>query len=122
MPDSGKDLGVDLYDLWRAGRDNLPSVAHQYRVASGFIATDLAATFRRSDRLGGPYGQAYRAWAALRDDVERILTETADNLDAVAEALCLATQRYAGTDAEAAEEFRRLIRVNGEPQPGRGGQ
>jgi hypothetical protein len=120
MPDSGKDLGADLYGLYTAGKDYLPSAAGQYREASRLIAADLTLMFRRSDLLGGPYGPAHGAWTALHREMHRILAETADNLDSVGEALCLAAQQYARTDAAAADEFRRLIQVNGEPQPNGG--
>jgi hypothetical protein len=120
MPDRGEELAVDLYGLYTAGKDNLPSAAGEYRKASGFVAADLAPVFRRSDLLGGPYGRAYPAWAALRDEMHKILAETAANLEAVGEALCLAAHQYGVEDTAAGDEFRRLLRVNGEPRPGGG--
>jgi hypothetical protein len=120
MPEAGKDLGADLYDLLKAGRDNLPSAATEYRAASRFIDLDPTPLFRRSYNLDGPYGPAYLPWSQLHDEMKQILRETADNLDAVGYALCLAADRYAAADAEAAAEFRRLRQVNGEPLPGGG--
>jgi hypothetical protein len=119
MPDSGKDLGADLYELWRAGRDNLPSVASQYKTAGEHVArTDsgLANAFLRPDRFGaGTYGPVYGPWKGLRDELEKILSDTATNLELTGEALCLAASEYARTDSGASDEFKRLRQVNGEP-------
>lgn len=123
MPNSGEDLGADLYELWRAGRDNLPTVAAQYSAATGFLSsTDygLHYAFQRPGRFGdGAYGPVYGPWKDLRTELEGILSETATNLELTGEALCLAATEYAETDEAAAAEFNRLLLINGDPRPGR---
>jgi hypothetical protein len=116
MPHSGRDLGVDLYHLWLAGTDNLPSVAGEYVVARNEVASTevgLIGAFRRSERFGGgPYGPAHAPFVALRDDLRRILADTAENLELTGEALRLAASGYAQTDSAAAAELERLRRDN----------
>lgn len=118
MPNSGTDLGADLYDLWKAGKDNLPSVAGEYATAGNAVGrTDAGQTnaFMRPTQFGGAYGPVYGPWTQLRDTLESILLQTKKNLEATGLALCLAASEYAKTDSAAAAEFRRLRQVNGEP-------
>lgn len=119
-PEPGAGLAVDLYRLWLAGRDNLPSVAREFAVANGHVAeTDhgLVAAFWRPGHFGGDYGPVLAAWTALRDEIQRILGDTATNLEMVADALCAAATEYAAGDHETAEMFNRLKIVNGDPVP-----
>ncbi|MGX7669176.1 hypothetical protein [Plantactinospora sp. DSM 117369] len=118
MPNSGADLGADLYDLWRAGKDNLPSVAGEYATAAdavGNAASGMTRAFARPARFGGFYGPTFESWQNLRFDLEAILNETADNLRDTGEALCLAATEYSASDETARAEFNRLRQDNGEP-------
>jgi hypothetical protein len=121
MPDKGEDLGVDLYQLWRAGRDNLPSVAVEYAAANDHVAnTDkgLSTTFLRPTQFGGgSYGPVYASWKALRDEFQTILGDTSKNLELVGESLCLAANEYAKADGAAADELRRLKKTDGDFPP-----
>src|SRR5215475_4291866 len=120
MPDHGRDLGADLYHLWLAGKDNLPSVAGEYgRAASDVAATDSAfAVMWRPSRFGGDtYGPVYYSWTTLRDELQTILSETASNLTLTGEALVLAANQYAKTDRAVAAEMKRLIQTDGTVQP-----
>lgn len=118
----GEELGVDLYALWHAGRDNLPTVAGVYSRAANALddaTVGLPGAFRRTgDLAGAPYGPAYEPWLLLRDTIAKICRDTADNIEMTADVLCLATVEYARTDQEAANEFARLLQVNGEPKVG----
>lgn len=122
LPNHGVRLGADLYALWCAGRDNLPTVAEVYSRAGNALddaAVGIPGAFRRTgDIAGAPYGPAYQPWLQLRDALAQICRDTADNLEMTADALCLATVEYARTDYEAANEFARLLQVNGEPKVG----
>ncbi|HEY9474549.1 MAG TPA: hypothetical protein VIS06_11960 [Mycobacteriales bacterium] len=121
MPDKGIELGADLYDLWRAGRDNLPSVAREYAAANDYVANTnhgLGAAFLRPEDFGGGfYGPVYAAWKGLRDEFQTILADTSKNLELVGEALCLAASEYAKADSKAADELERLKKVNGDFPP-----
>ena len=120
MPDTGKDLGADLYHLWLAGKQNLPSVADQYgKAAAGVSSTQsVASVMWRPSRFGGDtYGPVYYSWTALRDELQTILSETAGNLTLTGEALVLAANQYAKTDRAAAAEMKRLIQTDGTVQP-----
>ncbi|MFC4107594.1 hypothetical protein [Micromonospora zhanjiangensis] len=68
----------------------------------------LAQAFLRSPRLGGPYGPAYEPWRALRDEMRKILTQTASNLELTGDALCIAAENYERSDTAAEAEFNRL--------------
>lgn len=74
------NLGVDLYNLWTAGKDNYPSVAYQYTEALRSIdATEpgLAYAFRRPEVFGGgACGPVYQPWRDLRDGLAAVLGET----------------------------------------------
>ncbi|GAB3800462.1 hypothetical protein GCM10027605_16050 [Micromonospora zhanjiangensis] len=111
MPDSGKDLGVDRYRLWQAGSKDWPMVASHYTKAGHSLDEalhGLAQAFLRSPRLGGPYGPAYEPWRALRDEMRKILTQTASNLELTGDALCIAAENYERSDTAAEAEFNRL--------------
>lgn len=120
MSDSGEDLGFDLYQLWRAGRDNLPSVAVEYAAANNHVANteyNLSSAFLRPADFGsGSYGQVYNSWRSLRDDFQIILADTSRNLELVGEALCLAAEEYSRADSGAAKELRDLRKREDFPQ------
>ncbi|GIF12390.1 hypothetical protein [Actinoplanes teichomyceticus] len=115
------NLGVDLYNLWTAGKDNYPSVAYQYTEALRSIdATEpgLAYAFRRPEVFGGgACGPVYQPWRDLRDGLAAVLGETRANLLGVADVLCMAVRTYQETDDEAAAAFRAVLGERGEPLP-----
>jgi hypothetical protein len=115
------NLGVDLYGLWKAGKDNYPSVAYQFAQAlRGIDATErgLSYAFQRPDIFGGgAYGPVYQPWRDLRDGLAAAVGETRTNLLGVAEVLCMAVQTYRETDDEAAAAFRAVLGERKEPQP-----
>jgi hypothetical protein len=121
MADS-ETLGVDLYSLWRAGKDNYPSVADQIAEASSSInaaESGLTFAFWQPDAFGGgTYGPVYQRWRDLRDDLVKILDETRTNLTDTAEALCMAVTTYIGADDQARTAFQALLKSRGEPRPG----
>ncbi|EXG79857.1 hypothetical protein [Cryptosporangium arvum] len=127
MSASGQDLGVQLYGLLVAAKNHLLEIAGQYGVAlaaldaSGYGAS---GAFSRPAELGGGfYGPVYQPLADLREELAQALTTTKENLGLTADALVLATQVYADSDAEAAAEFHRLLtdQAHGEPRPGDNG-
>jgi hypothetical protein len=115
------NLGVDLYNLLSAGKDNYPSVASQYAQALQLIdATErgLNYAFQRPDVFGGgTFGPVYQPWRDLRDAVAAALGETRTNLLGVAEVLCMAVKQYQETDEEAAAAFRAVLDRRHDPQP-----
>ncbi len=120
MPDSGRELGADLYGLTIVAKRNFPTVATDYRHAQQSLAATSGqeAAFHRPDHFGGgPSGPAMAAWAELRDSVVQVVSETATSLELTSHALLLATSWYAAADQDAANEMSRLLSTNGAPQP-----
>jgi hypothetical protein len=119
MPDVGVDLGADLYRLWLAGRDNLPSVADEYAAANQHLDgtnDGLNSAFLQPEEFGlGDYGLVYGPWKVLRDELQTIMADMSVSLTRVAAALCLAATQYAEHDDVARAEFARLRNVNGDP-------
>jgi hypothetical protein len=116
-----ENLGVDLYELWKAAKDNYPSVAFQYAEAlKGIDATEggLSYAFRRPDVFGGgTFGPVYQPWRDLHDAIAGTLAETRINLLGVADVLIMAVKVYQETDEEAAAAFKAELGRQGEPHP-----
>lgn len=113
VPDSGVDLGADLYRLWCAGRSNLPILAAQFANANREVVATTAddAAFHRADHFGD--SPVLHAFSALRSELQGMLAYTAESLEMTGEALCRAADAYARTDLTAARELDRLRRDNG---------
>ncbi|HWS31397.1 MAG TPA: hypothetical protein VN408_01495 [Actinoplanes sp.] len=113
------NLGVDLYELLKAGKENYPSVALQYSIAVNALdATErgLAAAFRRPDVFGGgTFGVVHDYWRDLRDQVADALNQTRSSLEDTGAVLCMAVAVYEKTDAEAAESLRAVVADRGDP-------
>jgi hypothetical protein len=113
MPDVGKNLGVDIYELWLAGTARLPAVAALYDEARRNVATtdDNALTaLTIPSALLGNHGEVLGPWTTLRNELLQILSDTATNLTLVGDALVMAAKAYADTDHRAEHEFDRLMR------------
>lgn len=116
MPDSGTDLGADLYGLYKMAKVNLPDVANEYGAAASQVAaTDasVAGAFTRSSEFGGTYGSAYQSWLDVRDTIKRYLSDSSTNLQDTAQALLTAVDAYSASDNGAATELSRLKNENG---------
>jgi len=110
MPgDSGTTLGLDLAELYRAGKVTLPTAAVEIKAAGEAVARSSAdSCFTRPAIFGGAKGPAHAEWEELRASIDRFLTESADNLSDAGVALVRAAENYASTDAEAKKELDRL--------------
>jgi uncharacterized protein YukE len=111
MPgDQGVTLGLDLAELYRAGRLTLPNGAAEIREAGAAVARAISAEscFTRPAIFGGSKGLAHAEWEELRASLDRFLTETADNMVDAGQALITAAENYASTDEAAAGELNRL--------------
>jgi hypothetical protein len=116
MPDSGKDLGLDLFNLYKAGTQNLPEVAAEYTAAGTHAANALnaaAGAFQRHQIFGGSSGPAYAEWNELGQTIAKFLHDSGENLKETGEALVLAANNYAATDQAAKAELDNLKRQYG---------
>lgn len=105
---SGKELGADIYGLWRAGTRNLPDVAAVYTDAGTICDIEPALAFARTGDLGiGPHGP-WANWQSVADELSDYLIETGRNLRDTGRALVAAADDFAATDGAARTEFDRL--------------
>jgi len=115
---SGRQLGVDLYELWHAGQSLIPDVAAEFDAAYNGVndgAGDSFAWYRGGGLgVGGSYGP-HSDFQALAQTLGGYLARTYNNLYYVGEALVEAANDFANTDAEAAAEFEsRKSQVEGQ--------
>jgi hypothetical protein len=117
MGKDGTELGVELANMWLCGRSYLPNVAEATAGANKSVAgtADDASVFARPGTVPGTpgiqgmvTGDVYPAWNAVRDEFQRILAESADNLYAVGDALVRVAEIYAATDELARDEMNRV--------------
>lgn len=111
VPDSGIDLGADLWQLYHAGKVSLPAVAREFALACNHVRyarEDARPAFQRPAKFGGTTGPVCSAWLEFAGTVARFLERTADNLEDTGAALILATEIYADADFAASSELERL--------------
>lgn len=115
MPLKGKDLGVRLVELRHAGRIGLPRLAEIFVDANRKLAgsSDVNSAFDRpygSQHYpgGASSGMVMGPWTALRNTVQTILGNTANNVEAAGAVLCEIADTYEEQDTAAGEELRRL--------------
>ncbi|MFI5910907.1 hypothetical protein [Dactylosporangium sp. NPDC051541] len=86
-------LGVELLELWRAGRVQLPALAHVYDVAVRELE-------------GVAHDDA--DWVTLRRELAGVLDSAGRQVLEAGVAVCVAVARYADADRVAGVEFARL--------------
>ena len=115
MSEHGTALGVRMAALWRGGGVYLPKIAGDFLVANTSLAgsTDDAAVFAQPATApatpGLPttdYGQVYPAWTRVRDELQRMLGESATNCYETGDALIRIAQLYEAADGEAGDRMR----------------
>ncbi|HEX6681229.1 MAG TPA: hypothetical protein VF062_00425 [Candidatus Limnocylindrales bacterium] len=120
MPDSGKELGAGLHELWKVAQ-NFERVQDEFYAARNAVADTVLKqdkAFRWDHRDG--YGPVYRVWSELRAEIVSILGDTDQSLGLTADALRQAVRAYARADDEAAAELdRRQQWHRGSDDPGR---
>lgn len=112
---SGRDLGVDLSELWYAGNNLIPGVAEQFHEAHGSLNSGSRSNpAYRGGGIGtdGMYG-AGSAIMALGNVLEGYVAQTYNNLYYVGLALVEQANDYADTDAEAERVFEQRKRELG---------
>ncbi|HEY8472441.1 MAG TPA: hypothetical protein VIL37_07365 [Natronosporangium sp.] len=104
-----------LVELRHAGLIGLPRLAEVFIDANRRLAASSSADdgFRRSYGGSGPHGgpssgMVYGPWTTLRDTVQTVLGNTANNVITAGQVLNEIAEAYACRDAEAAAELQRL--------------
>ena len=88
-------LGVELYQLWRVGRRELPALGRLYG--------------RAADRLRAVSHDGAE-WNALRSALVSVYAAAERQAQEAAESVCVAADRYAAADDNAATELRQIMR------------
>ena len=118
--ETGKELAVDLECLWRLGTETLPEIGKRWGGANQEMSAHAADTgvFNRSTQVVSPYGwvgnttsvgRVYPHFDALRDALQTIFAESANNVYDAAEAIITIMNNYANEDAEAAAELNKQL-------------
>ncbi|GIE27641.1 hypothetical protein Ait01nite_006860 [Actinoplanes italicus] len=110
MGSTGTELAADCVDLWKAGEYELkPLVAHYRQVIDLIAGAESGMSHLwRHESLGGSFGPVRDVWERVAEVAIQALRESAENLDATADVLTMASEEYLVTDAVAAREFEKL--------------
>lgn len=109
---SGRELGANLYALYRAGRNELPGVAATYAELTRSIhrvRDSMQAQFNRP-RIGREL--AHDRLLELRSEAHLVLRTNCLRMLEVGQALVVTADAYAATDRAAADEMSRLLEAN----------
>ena len=109
---SGQRLGTNLYYLYRAGRNELPEMAAVYAMLTTQIHGIAHEMRTQFNRPGLGMEPAHLRLLELRDETHDVLRQTCLRMQEVGTALVEIADGYASTDAEAAEEFSRMLDDN----------
>jgi hypothetical protein len=106
----GRELGADLYALYRAGRAEIPDIAALYSE----MTSSVHDVTQRLSFLGSSVGNpdAFAVIGELRDQLHVALRRTTVAMRDTATALVRIADDYARTDQAARDEFARLLRDN----------
>lgn len=101
---TGGKFGVDLYVLYRAGRNELPQIARVYAYLTTVVHHTEAAMQALFQTNAGMY-PALQQILELRADVHEVLRRSCLRMDQVGGALVEIANLYAATDEAAAAAF-----------------
>jgi hypothetical protein len=117
MTDQHERLGYDCSELWLCARSYLPMVADAFlngnATVDGTTAHDGAFT-RYGTIPGGPGiegnvpGPVQPAWVAARDELQRVMAKTAQNIYQACDALIHVANVYADADSRAKTQLHDL--------------
>jgi hypothetical protein len=110
----GKRLGAYLYELYRAGRNELPALAVTYASLTRRIHGIAGSMRSQFDRPVRGMDQSHLRLLELRDHAHEVLRTTCLRMAEVGQALVETVNDYAATDQAAADEFSRKLDVNAE--------
>ena len=120
MPHSGRDFGVDLYELEQVAKSDLPTLAGAYADAAGkadAAHSSVNGLPPEPSELTGEHGSVLSKYNDAHEAVSDLLKRTRTNLDDTAQALGEARDDYAERDRAAQQEFERIMKQQGEPKP-----
>jgi hypothetical protein len=113
MPLEGEYLGVELADLWHAGKIGMPRIAEAYVEANRTLAatSNNEGAFSRgyggeSYTGGASSGKVMGPWTQHRNTIQTILGNTANNVMEAGTVLVHIADAYASTDGAAATRLQ----------------
>lgn len=113
---SGRELGANLYALYRAGRNELPRLALVYAQLTSRIHPVRGSLEVQFDRPGLGREPVHERLLELREEVHDVLRQNCVRMLEVGRALVETADAYAATDQAAAEEFENLLDRNREDE------
>ena len=121
--ETGVELAGDLAALWRLGSATLPEIGDRWAGANQEMNGHAADTgsFSRSTSVAYPYGgsgntqsvgRVYPHFDALRDALQNVMAESANNMYDAATAIITIMNNYAHEDTVAGDELNKLADGN----------
>lgn len=114
MVDKDK-LAVNCGDLWLCGRSYLPMVADAFNKGSAKAGDTVAydGGFARAGYVGvrtenDAMGPVQPVWVMARDELQRVMAQTAENIYQACDALVRVANVYAAADSEVATALHNI--------------
>lgn len=111
---SGRELGANLYALYRAGRNELPQLAYLYYRLTSKILLLRGSLETQFERPGLGPERVHGRLLEMRDAAHAVLRQNCLRMQEVGQALVETADDYAATDQAATDEFARLLEENSE--------
>lgn len=108
----GELLGVELNDLWHAGKIGMPRIAEAYVEANRTLASTSNHEGAFSRGYGGEYGggsssgKVMGPWTQHRNTIQTVLGNTANNVVEAGTVLVHIADSYASNDGAAATRLQ----------------
>lgn len=105
MVASGWEFAADLSDLKTVGVVDLPAMAYTFAALNNVVDRTIGNDSNGFAWESGGMSQVYAPWSQLRDDLQNLLGQTSQNIQAAAAAIVQIVDAYASTDAAAADSL-----------------
>ncbi|HZE41107.1 MAG TPA: hypothetical protein VE172_20095 [Stackebrandtia sp.] len=106
----GKQLGVRLFELWKAGTIVMPMFADGFSDTNRKVNETQGKGVHAFTQISGDLSQVYDSWKKLRDASQKYLADNASHMHNMAGAVIDVMNDYKKDDAEAAAEVDKDIK------------
>jgi hypothetical protein len=105
MAESGWKFAADLSDLRMVGAIDMPSMGYTFAALNNVVDQTQSGDNNAFGWQSGGMSQAFGPWSQLRDSLQNLLGQTAQNLETAAQAVLQIVEAYAVTDTEARDSL-----------------